>query len=1095
MCNHSSASRRAIVGAVLRAVLATGLWAGSCAAHAAPSLDEAIKIIDQYRAAALPPADGQGKGQASGPAPAQTPAVFVPPPRTISDITAILDKQKPDPARRAAATAAADAQPPVSGSNAEIAEFYYKRGLAAAEIGRAQQRVDDIKKAYELGRQANLPAQRINFYLQQLGRAYSFAGNTKEAIAVQDERLALLGQQVQGRGVIFNIYRDKIGNAVAAGQIDEARATLALAERDLQDASRWRGPSEINKTVFRENVLEARAVLAGGMGRYAESEATLREGLEVVTQRILPNVSQLQNPPGTFEDVADGYHSGLAKALMAQGRLIEAEAEIRTALLDQLRRRGRYAAETGNAILLLAQVLEMQGRYAESEKMALAAEDIFHNLGHGAGSASLAHARVMIAQAQGGLEKFDSARATYESLERDIGQDPVLRSRFLDANLNYAVSLLRTPRAPDALKIIEGIVAQRAKNLGDKAYATAQAHGWLGVALARTGRNDRAAQEFAAAMPILMSSSRESDDSDDAGSVAQRDRQMQAITESYMALLADTRGSAAAVDTFHLAEAVRGRSVERALAASAARTAVSDPRLADLARHEQDAQKQTAALQGLLTNVLSQPTSEQDPGAVHKLREEIDQLRDARARVREEIEQRFPDYANLIDPRPATVEQAQKSLRPGEALVATYVGSQRLFVWAVPQQGPTAFASSRVGAHEVEAMVANLRKALDPNASTLDEVPAFDTALANKLYDVVLKPVESGWASAQSLLIVPDKALGQIPMSLLVTQPTPQPPKSPVMFAEYKAVPFLVRKVAVAQLPAVASLATLRALPAPKEERRMFIGFGDPWFSPEEAREAQAGQSSDALQTRGVRKTAGLQTRGLPLRRRSAPATEGVDSAHLADLPRLPDTAEEVRSIALALRADLSTDVFVGAAANEKNVETADLAHRRIIVFATHGLVPGDLNGLTEPALALSAPDVAHVPGDGLLTVDKILALKLNADWVVLSACNTASGQGAGAEAVSGLGRAFFYAGTRALLVSNWPVETISARTLTTDLFRRQADNPRLGRSQALREAEVALIDGPGAVDPGSKQPLFSYAHPIFWAPFAGVGDGGTTIQ
>jgi len=275
----------------------------------------------------------------------------------------------------------------------------------------------------------------------------------------------------------------------------------------------------------------------------------------------------------------------------------------------------------------------------------------------------------------------------------------------------------------------------------------------------------------------------------------------------------------------------------------------------------------------------------------------------------------------------------------------------------------------------------------------------------------------------------------------------------------------------------------------------MFIGFGDPWFSPEEAREAQAGQSSDALQTRGVKKTAGLQTRGLLLRRRSAPATEGVDSAQLADLPRLPDTAEEVRSIALALRADLSTDVFVGAAANEKNVETADLAHRRIIVFATHGLVPGDLNGLTEPALALSAPDVAHVPGDGLLTVDKILALKLNADWVVLSACNTASGQGAGAEAVSGLGRAFFYAGTRALLVSNWPVETISARTLTTDLFRRQADNPRLGRSQALREAEVALIDGPGAVDPGSKQPLFSYAHPIFWAPFAVVGDGGTTIQ
>ncbi|HEY5607203.1 MAG TPA: CHAT domain-containing protein, partial [Alphaproteobacteria bacterium] len=113
------------------------------------------------------------------------------------------------------------------------------------------------------------------------------------------------------------------------------------------------------------------------------------------------------------------------------------------------------------------------------------------------------------------------------------------------------------------------------------------------------------------------------------------------------------------------------------------------------------------------------------------------------------------------------------------------------------------------------------------------------------------------------------------------------------------------------------------------------------------------------------------------------------------------------------------------------------------------------------------------------------------ADWVVLSACNTATGDGAGAEAVSGLGRAFFYAGTRALLVSNWPVETTSARALTTDLFRRQADDAALGRAQALRQAMQGLIDGKGALDPAGERTLFSYAHPIFWAPFSLVGDGG----
>jgi len=88
-----------------------------------------------------------------------------------------------------------------------------------------------------------------------------------------------------------------------------------------------------------------------------------------------------------------------------------------------------------------------------------------------------------------------------------------------------------------------------------------------------------------------------------------------------------------------------------------------------------------------------------------------------------------------------------------------------------------------------------------------------------------------------------------------------------------------------------------------------------------------------------------------------------------------------------------------------------------------------------------------------------------------------------------GLGRAFFYAGTRAVLVSNWPVETNSARALTTDLFRRQAEKPGLGRAEALRQAELGLIDGEGSVADGKT--VFSYAHPIFWAPFAIIGDGG----
>ena len=156
----------------------------------------------------------------------------------------------------------------------------------------------------------------------------------------------------------------------------------------------------------------------------------------------------------------------------------------------------------------------------------------------------------------------------------------------------------------------------------------------------------------------------------------------------------------------------------------------------------------------------------------------------------------------------------------------------------------------------------------------------------------------------------------------------------------------------------------------------------------------------------------------------------------------------------------------------------------------THGLVPGELNGLTQPALALTAPSVSQNDGDGLLTMGEILALKLDADWVVLSACNTGAGAGAGAEAASGLGRAFFYAGTRAILVTNWSVHSASARELISDVFRRQAAGPALSRGEALRQASMALLDGPGFTNQSGKT-VFAYAHPLFWAPYTIIGDGG----
>jgi CHAT domain-containing protein len=385
-----------------------------------------------------------------------------------------------------------------------------------------------------------------------------------------------------------------------------------------------------------------------------------------------------------------------------------------------------------------------------------------------------------------------------------------------------------------------------------------------------------------------------------------------------------------------------------------------------------------------------------------------------------------------------------------------------------------------MGADQIGEMVAELRKALEPNTATLDDIPPFNITLAYRLYAALLQPVEGTWKPARTLVVTTNGPLGLLPLGLLPVAPAHLGTDGPT-FAAYRAVPWLARSHAVAMIPSASSLLTLRHLPAASPLRDRLVGFGDPLFSSEQAAQADA-----AEEPRDVR----IAMRGgRRLIRRSAPKLDGLQHATLASLPRLPDTAEELRSVARALAVDPDRTLHLGKEANEQAIRQIDLSRYRVVMFATHGLVPGELDGLEQPALALTAPDVAGTEGNGLLTMDKILALKLDADWVVLSACNTGTGAGAGAEAASGLGRAFFYAGTRAILVTNWSVHSRSARDLVTDLFARQQADPSLSRSEALRQAMMALLDGNGFTD-DSGRTLFSYGHPLFWAPYTIIGDG-----
>ena len=405
------------------------------------------------------------------------------------------------------------------------------------------------------------------------------------------------------------------------------------------------------------------------------------------------------------------------------------------------------------------------------------------------------------------------------------------------------------------------------------------------------------------------------------------------------------------------------------------------------------------------------------------------------------------------------------------------------FAFALQEQGRYA------DAEKIEREIIDIYKGLG-YAEDSGQLVSAHLVLANLLsmqrrFDEagLLRPVEQAWKPAKSLVIVTNGALGLLPLSLLPTSPAEITRDDDPLFSSYRQVPWLARTHAVSLMPSAAALITMRKLPAAGPGRSDLVGFGDPVFSPEDSEKA-----SGELQTA----VAGADnvTRGVPLRRRSSPQFEGVNTAELSMLPRLPDTADELKSIAEAMRADPGKALHLGKDANEQAVKSMDLSKVKVLAFATHGLVPGELDGLTQPALALTAPSIAGVAGDGLLTMEEILSLKLDADWVVLSACNTGAASGAGADAASGLGRAFFYAGSRALLVTNWSVHSESARELISGLFKRQAVDAKLTRSEALRQAMMALVDGPGYVGADGKTD-FSYAHPLFWAPYSIIGDGG----
>ncbi len=1003
------------------------------------------------------------------------------PPRTIADIEALLDENTlTNWDRIQADRRIADALPPTSTSPLELAGFYRERAKAAIFVGRFTQARKDLLRTLEILHSAGIN-QTDDTVLNEseihadLAHAEQVSGRLGQWLQHAHRRLQIRVQQ--GRDTSPALHTIPATAAAALGSLEEAKAQIETAKSKLHNTYSWNNGFDV---IVQSMVPGAEGRVLDFQGQHLEAEPLLRKSIDMIRRDRNsgkdPSHQPLRYSLGDAWVVTETETlNWLSQNLIGQGRLTEAELVARESVKINVTRWGRYSPYTARSLNRMNQAVSAQGRYEDSRRLAEEVLEILDKVGVPPGAWERAQAQANIAGNEMLVGHWQRARTILNDLRAEMSREDVsaYKAQFR-GDPNFGLALIKTGAANEAAEILAQEYASKRTLLGAKHYRTAELGGLLAMARATLNQHDAALAGFRKSVPILIQRSRAL--ATTSGGALQRLRR-KLILETYLDLLADKN---LAGEAFTIADTLKGSTVQTAVTAASARAAARNPELSDLVRREQDAQQQIAALNALLSNAANTG----DLKSVQDLRSRVDRLRGARATLAKEIEGRFPEYAELVRPKPGTLAETAKALRSGEALIATYVGNSRSYVWAVPQSGQTAFASVAIGLKEMTTRVAHLRASLDPQAETLGDIPVFDVTAAHELYRQVLAPVAAGWKDSKSLLVVAHGPLGYLPLALLPTRTSSVDHDALPLFAGYRSVPWLTRSHAITNLPSVAALRALRSNPVPVTGRQAFAGFGDPWFRPEHAT-AVASATTTQLSSRGS-----LKLRSFPVTLRTAPKTRAVNSADITRLPRLAETAQELRSIAMALNANPSSSVFTGKQASERRVKNMDLSKVRVLAFATHGLVPGDLDGLTQPALALSAPSITGESGDGLLTLDEILSLRLDADWVVLSACNTGSADGAGAEAVSGLGRAFFYAGSRALLVSNWPVETTSAKALTTQLFRQQA-GAATHRAEALRRSMTTLMDGPGYLDSENKA-VFSYAHPIFWAPFSVIGDSGT---
>ncbi|HEY8203953.1 MAG TPA: CHAT domain-containing tetratricopeptide repeat protein [Pyrinomonadaceae bacterium] len=506
-------------------------------------------------------------------------------------------------------------------------------------------------------------------------------------------------------------------------------------------------------------------------------------------------------------------------------------------------------------------------------------------------------------------------------------------------------------------------------------------------------------------------------------------------------------------------ERARARSLLELLAE--ARIDVEQGIAPELKQRERALYSRIAWIQNQLIGAYSQ--AKPDQTRIATLEDDMKKADTTREQLNAEIRQKSPRYADLQYPAPLGLKSIQSLLDDRTVLLEYALGKDVSFLFAVTRRD---FQVARLpSASTIAGQVEALRSIISsrPQRSTVGK----QINSSRELYRELIEPAGKLLNGKEKIIIVPSGALHYLPFEALLSSGEE---RTLTTFGA-SAWPYLVRDYAISYVQSAGVLASLRSRrETSARPSKTFLAFADPVYGNETGTEASFVRSR-------LRGTFGDQ--------------------QTFKLERLVESRREVSQIASLNKPD-QVSLFLGSEAREENVKTAGrLSQYRFIHFATHGLLneerpqySGLILSLSNSGVPASASDNLEArPGagapqstlrnpqaeDGLLQVYEVFNLRLNADLVVLSACETGLGKEVKGEGLVGLTNAFLYAGTPSVVVSVWKIQDRSTADLMVKLYKEM--NRGQDKTEALRQAKLALIRDR------------RFAHPYYWAPFILIGD------